>query len=42
MQSPRVMPPVRGEAKAPSLLDAVRNSSVESSIMAYHGDGIPL
>jgi hypothetical protein len=42
MQSPRVAPPMRGEAKAPSLLDVMRNSSMESSIMARHGDGVLL
>jgi hypothetical protein len=31
-----------GRSKHPSLLDAVRNSSVESSIMAPYGDGLPL
>jgi hypothetical protein len=30
-----------GRAKPPPL-DAMRNSSVESSIMAYHGDSVPL
>jgi hypothetical protein len=31
-----------GMAKPPSPLDAVRNSSTESSIMAHHEDGVPL
>jgi hypothetical protein len=31
-----------GRPKPPSPLDAVRNSSVESSIMAQCGDGVPL
>jgi hypothetical protein len=31
-----------GRLKPPSPLDAVRNSSMESSIMAYHGDGVLL
>jgi hypothetical protein len=31
-----------GRPEPPSPFGAVRNSSVESSIMAYRGDGIPL
>jgi hypothetical protein len=31
-----------GRPNSLSLLDAVRNSSVESSIMAHHGGGVPL
>jgi hypothetical protein len=31
-----------GRPKPPSLLDAMRNSLTESSIMAHHGDGVPL
>jgi hypothetical protein len=35
------VPPRRGEVRAPSPLEAVWNSSVESSIMSHHGDGGP-
>jgi hypothetical protein len=31
-----------GRPKPPSLLDAMRNSLVESSIMAHYKDGVPL
>jgi hypothetical protein len=31
-----------GRLKPPSPLDTVRNSSAKSSIMAHHGDGVPL
>jgi hypothetical protein len=31
-----------GRVEPPSPLDVVRNSSVKSSIMAHHGDGVPL
>jgi hypothetical protein len=31
-----------GRPEPPSLLDAMRNSLVESSIMACHRDGVPL
>jgi hypothetical protein len=37
------VPPRRGEAGAPpSLLEALWNSSMESSIMVHHEDGDPL
>jgi hypothetical protein len=38
------MPHLLGEGrpKPPTPLDVVRNSSVESSIMAQYGDGVPL
>jgi hypothetical protein len=31
-----------GRLEPPPLLEAVWNSSLESSIMALHGDGVPL
>jgi hypothetical protein len=38
------MPRLLGEGRVepPSSLDVMRNSSSESSIMARHGDGVPL
>jgi hypothetical protein len=41
-RSPRVAPPVGGEAEAPLPLDTMRNSSGESSIMAHRVDSVPL
>jgi hypothetical protein len=43
----RSSPPVsrllgEGRPKLPSPLDVMRNYSIESSIMAHHGDGVPL
>jgi hypothetical protein len=35
------MPYGRGETRAPSLLEVMGNSSVESSNMAHNGDGGP-
>jgi hypothetical protein len=41
-RSPHVAPPVGREVRAPSPLGTVRNSSVESSIMAHREDGVLL
>jgi hypothetical protein len=35
-------PLVQGRLKAPSPPNVVNNTSAESTIMAHHGDGVPL